>query len=153
MVPFIIFSVIQALNYTRNELIPNLAADSPLQQSVSKRIADIVQTYHQPSLAVVASFEAWVIMPMTVVSVFWGRLSLFTPLIFAQFLSFRFAFSPLTKQVLRSMETTFDGLFDKPSIPPWAKTGYGKVKEMIHQYGDIEARSKEYANQQTQATQ
>jgi hypothetical protein len=65
---------------------------------------------------------------MTIFTIFFGS-SIFLPIIYFQFLSFRYLCSPLTKEAFREM----DGLIEKriiahPSLPPWAKKGYTTFK-------------------------
>ncbi|KAI8924016.1 hypothetical protein BC831DRAFT_467988 [Entophlyctis helioformis] len=153
LVPYFVFSFLHILNYVRNEIIPNtLGTSSALGNTVAQRLGTFVNANHAKAINLVANHEVWVVMPFTILTIFMGQTSLFTPLVYAQFLSFRYAFSPVTKQVFRGVETKFDGWLANPRVPEWGRTGYRKVKELIVRYGDLETRARQQqAAQQAQA--
>jgi hypothetical protein len=85
-------------------------------------------TYQPTSIWTVARAEVWIIFPMTIISIFWGGTSLFTPFLYQQFLQFRYLSSPMTRQVFTEVETKFDAwILNQPQAPEWAKGAYTKV--------------------------
>lgn len=59
----------------------------------------------------------------------------------------------MTRQVFNEVEVTFDGLFAREQIPPWAKSGYEQVKSMIKKYCNLEQRARENQAAAQAATQ
>jgi transmembrane protein 33 len=107
---------------------------------------------YQPSaIWAVSRAEVWIIFPMTILTIFWGGTSLFTPFLYQQFLQFRFLSSPMTRQVFSEVEVTFDKwILNQPQSPEWIKSGYVTVKELIKKYGNLEARARAQASPPTQ---
>eukprot|EP00842_Homolaphlyctis_polyrhiza_P000400 jgi/Hompol1/1360/HPOL_004765-RA len=147
LVPYAVFSLIHTLNFARNELIPNLlGANNPSATALSTAIGKLVQSSHTRAIYFVANTEVWVIMPMTIIAIFISRGSFFTPIVFAQFLSFRYAFSPVSKQVFAGLNATLDtNIANNMALPEWLRSGFRKVRELVIQYGDLEARARQQA--------
>ncbi|KAL2911732.1 Transmembrane nucleoporin [Polyrhizophydium stewartii] len=146
LIPYATFSVLHVLNYTRNELIPNLVGQGPRSTAMMQAISKFVQSNHAKAIYFVANAEVWVIMPATIVTIFTGHTSLFTPVVYAQFLSFRYAFSPVTKLVFGQLDQTLDRyLMSNMSLPEWLRSAVRKTRDVVVYYGDLEARARAQA--------
>lgn len=101
-------------------------------------------TYQPLSVGVVSRAEIWVIFPMTIISVFWGGTSIFTPFLYTQFLQFRFLSSGSTRQAFVETEVFLDKwILNHASVPPAVKNAYSKAKELIKTYGNLEERARQ----------
>lgn len=101
--------------------------------------------YQPLSINLVAKAEVWVILPMSIITIFWGT-SIFTPFLYSQFLQFRFLSSTATRQTLADTEVFLDRwILEHASVPPVVKTGYSKAKELIKTYGNLEERARAQA--------
>ncbi|OAJ43496.1 hypothetical protein, variant [Batrachochytrium dendrobatidis JEL423] len=144
LVPYATFSTLHILNYTRNEILPNLiGTTTPTVNSLSQAIGKFVQTNHAKAIYFVSNTEVWVIMPMTIVTIFTGHTSFFTPLVYGQFLSFRYSFSPVTKQVVAGMDQRLNmWIVGNDRVPMFLRNLYSKARSLVVQYGDMEGRAR-----------
>ncbi|KAJ1341428.1 hypothetical protein BSLG_004006 [Batrachochytrium salamandrivorans] len=145
LIPYATFSLLHILNYTRNEIFSNLVGTSNASiNALSQSIGKFVQANHAKAIYFVSNTEVWLILPMTIVTIFTGHTSFFTPFVYAQFLSFRYVFSPVTKQVVSGLDATLDKYIgSNPSLPTIVRTVYGKARDMIASYGDMEGRARQ----------
>ena len=141
LLPYALFSLFHALTYIRTEFIPKLFPGHSVAKSIGDRLAPFVQTYQPKAIWAVARIELWLVLPFTFIGIFWGA-SLFTPFLYCQFLSFRYLLSAQTKQAVKEMETKFDGWILNTGVPEWGKQTYKTIKNLVKQYGDLEARAR-----------
>ena len=99
--------------------------------------------YQPLSINLVAKAEVWVIFPMSIITIFWGGTSIFTPFLYSQFLQFRVLSSAATRQAFADTEVFLDKwLLEHASVPPAVKTGYTTAKDLIKKYGNLEERAR-----------
>ncbi|KAJ1341499.1 hypothetical protein BSLG_003927 [Batrachochytrium salamandrivorans] len=118
LIPYATFSLLHILNYTRNEIFSNLVGTSNASiNALSQSIGKFVQANHAKAIYFVSNTE---------------------------FLSFRYVFSPVTKQVVSGLDATLDKYIgSNPSLPTIVRTVYGKARDMIASYGDMEGRARQ----------
>ncbi|KAJ3356581.1 hypothetical protein HDU91_005525 [Kappamyces sp. JEL0680] len=150
LIPYATFSLFHTLGYIRTELIPKVFPGAALGKTISTQINKFMVAYQPLSINLVARAEVWVILPMSIISIFWGGISIFTPFLFSQFLQFRFIQAPPTRQALAETEVFLDKwILAQPSVPPLVKTGYSKLKELIQKYMNLEERARQAQAAQT----
>jgi hypothetical protein len=143
--PYAVFSFFHTLGYIRTELLPKLFPGTtlPVTKQISSYINKFMTAYQPSAIWAVSRAEVWIIFPMTIITIFWGGTSIFTPFLYQQFLQFRYLSSPMTRQVFAEVEVTFDKwILNQPQAPEWAKSGYVTVKDLIKKYGNLEARAR-----------
>ncbi|KAI9193478.1 uncharacterized protein BJ171DRAFT_464339 [Polychytrium aggregatum] len=139
LLPYATFSLFQFLSYTRQSVLPAIfppvaGAASGLTQQVSASIDKFVKANQQPALRAVAFIEVFLILPFLIVSVFGRYASFTTPILFIQFLRFRYFFSSLTKQAVHELRSRLDVLFGLPAVPAVVQNGYRTVRDLIVRY-------------------
>ncbi len=145
LIPYATFSLFHTLGYLRTELIPKIFPGAPLGTTICSQINKFMVAYQPLSINLVAKAEVWVILPMSIITIFWGT-SIFTPFLYSQFLQFRFLSSTATRQTLADTEVFLDKwILEHASVPPVVKTGYSKAKELIKTYGNLEERARAQA--------
>jgi hypothetical protein len=143
--PYAVFSLFHTLGYIRSELIPKTFPGStfPQAKAVASAINSLMLKFQPKSIWAVSRVEVWVIFPMTVISIFWGGTSIFTPVLYQQFLQFRFLSSPMTREVFSETEVFLDKhILNNQKVPEWGRNGYSSAKEMIQKYCNLEARAR-----------
>ncbi|KAJ3278941.1 hypothetical protein HK104_001902 [Borealophlyctis nickersoniae] len=147
LIPFLTFSVFHSLNYTRAEIIPTLVPPTSPYARYTARISPVilsfVQKYQSQCLLKVAYVEVWATLPYIVISIFMGNASFLTPLVYAQFLRFRYFSSPMTKAAFRDLRNRLDKVADGPKVPPAVKAVYVRVRDGVIAYGDVEAAARQ----------
>ncbi|TPX43707.1 hypothetical protein SeMB42_g04626 [Synchytrium endobioticum] len=145
LIPYSTFSVFHALTFIRTDIIPTLAptaastGTAPLARRLQQHILQFVQTYQGPALSMVAYSEIWVTFPILILYIFTGRASVLLPLMYANFVRFRYFFSPTTKQAFRDVRVRFDAWIEQnSSVPAIVKTLYVQAREAIIKYGNID---------------
>ncbi|KAI8618827.1 hypothetical protein BC830DRAFT_1165842 [Chytriomyces sp. MP71] len=138
LLPYATFSVFHAANYIRTELLPTaIPATSPLHSLSSTRLIPALtyftQTYQASCLKAVSYLEVFFILPYLIVFVFTGRVSLFTPVIFVQFLRFRYQFSPMTREAFAELKRRADAVFLGGAYQGY----YLQAVDMIERYGNV----------------
>ncbi|KAI8902617.1 hypothetical protein BC833DRAFT_572694 [Globomyces pollinis-pini] len=140
LIPFATFSLFHSMGYIRSEFIPKVFPGNTLPQSkvVASGINSFMTKYQAQAITYVAYSEVWVILPMTIITIFWGGTSFFTPIMYSQFLQFRYLSSPITREVFTTSELTLDKYLDTETISPTVRNGYLKVKEVIKRYVNLQ---------------
>ncbi|KAJ3403081.1 hypothetical protein HDU80_004488 [Chytriomyces hyalinus] len=138
LLPYATFSVFHAANYIRTELLPTvIPPTSPLYAISSTRaipaLAYFSQHYQALCLRAVSYLEVFFILPYLVVFVFFGRVSFMTPIVFVQFLRFRFQFSPMTREAFAELKRRADAVFMGGNYQAY----YLQAVEYITKFGNL----------------
>ncbi|KAJ3034062.1 hypothetical protein HK097_004636 [Rhizophlyctis rosea] len=145
LIPFLTFSIFHSLNYIRAEILPTLfppTHPNPISQRLSPLILSFVQKYQSQALRAVAYLEVWITMPALVISIFLRWTSFLSPLLYANFLRFRYYVSPMTKEAFGALRKRVDGVLEREGVPPAVKGLYGKARDWLIAYGDVEAQAR-----------
>ncbi|KAJ3089854.1 hypothetical protein HK102_005311 [Quaeritorhiza haematococci] len=154
LIPFVTFSLFHSLTYFRQEIIPQFFASPAgtqfsLSRKLSHAIGTFVSSYQQNALYFVAYLEVWLIMPFIIVSIFGGYASIFTPLMYAHFLKFRYFFSPMTKKALGDLRTRADARIGfNERMPDWVRSAYLRIRDTIIRFGDVEGMMRRQSTSQ-----
>jgi hypothetical protein len=70
-------------------------------------------------------------MPYLCLSIFFGKTSILTPLLYANFLRFRHFYSPLTKEAIRELRVKGDSLVEDARVPDWAKKFWARSRDFL----------------------
>jgi transmembrane protein 33 len=91
------------------------------------------------ALHAVSFLEVYALLPSLLLSVVTLRSSIFSLLIFIQFLRFRYFFSPLTRQAVGDLKRRCDEVVLKEDgkVPIWAVAIYKRIVELIVRFGDV----------------
>ncbi|KAJ3409718.1 hypothetical protein HDV05_004292 [Chytridiales sp. JEL 0842] len=142
LLPFATFSFFHSIHYIRSEVLPTLfPSSSPMHASITLKIAPLLlsfsQKYQALALKMVSYAEVILIFPYLCLSVLFGYVSFFTPVLYAQFLRFRFFFSPMTRQAFGEVKVRMDKwILGNEKVPAAVKSGYLKVVEFLVKWGD-----------------
>ncbi|KAJ3396102.1 hypothetical protein HDU92_003971 [Lobulomyces angularis] len=131
LIPYVIFSLFHVVTFTRTEIIPTIQPP-PFNTTIKKVVSVLTKftiSFQMKGLTAVAYLEVWVIMPYLVLTIFLGKTSILTPLIYGHFLRFRHFFSPLTRKSFADLENKLDVFFQKNNVPIFLKNIYLKTKE------------------------
>jgi hypothetical protein len=137
LLPYLVFSFFHSLSFIKNEIVTKLPQKF---KQLAPSITSLVSKYQPKAVALVSKLEPWVIMrkfnhyivltvlAMTVVAIFWGS-SFFLPIIYFQFLSFRYLCSPMTKEAVHQMGAFLDTNIEANTrIPEPVRKGYTTIK-------------------------
>ncbi|RKO87095.1 hypothetical protein BDK51DRAFT_19053 [Blyttiomyces helicus] len=140
LIPFTTFSFFHTLNYTRTQLLPALFPPTSPSGHITTRLSptlqSLVQNYQVPALSRVAFAEVWIIFPILIFSILTGNASIFTPVLYAQFLRFRYFVSPVTQAAFASLAVQCDRLAANERTPALAKKVYEKIREWVVNFGN-----------------
>ena len=135
LIPFTTFSLFHSIFYLKS-ILPQVS-QSEWIRSLSVKMGGFATKYQQQGVFFAAAWEVWILMPLTIIGIFFGYTSFFAPIIVFQFLRFRAMLSPVTKSVLRDARLKLDLYSADPRVPVWAKNGYEKCRDLIIKYGDL----------------
>ncbi|TPX34302.1 hypothetical protein SmJEL517_g03033 [Synchytrium microbalum] len=143
LIPYTTFSVFHSITFIRTDVLPAIVPPTSAQVSLSRRLQQsllqFVQRYQASALRMVAYAEVYVTLPVLVLSVFTGRASILSPFLYANFLRFRYIFSPTTKQAFNDLRIRLDGMIEQnASTPTWAKAMYVKARDYLIQYASVD---------------
>ncbi|KAJ3284288.1 hypothetical protein HDU76_008320 [Blyttiomyces sp. JEL0837] len=144
LIPYATFSFFHSINYIRAAILPTLfPPGSPLHSTITTRLSPLIESFSQKyqvsALRSISYLEVWFLFPYLVLSIFVGHVSFLTPILYAQFLRFRFYFSPMTKEAFGELKGRLDGLVLRNGTPEWVVAFYRKAVEMVTRWGDVGA--------------
>ncbi|KAI9481259.1 MAG: hypothetical protein EXX96DRAFT_566031 [Benjaminiella poitrasii] len=136
LLPFVMYSTFHVNDFGKNNLIPCLPASAqtkwPLISTVKKM--DTGKLYEQ-LMPIVSKIEIYGIMTRLILGLFVFRSSLFSVILYAQFLHMRYYMSPYTRQILTDLGLKFDQFLTPPTAHPKVPSAvinvYAKAKEII----------------------
>ncbi|KAJ1547529.1 hypothetical protein HK096_002522, partial [Nowakowskiella sp. JEL0078] len=142
LLPYIAFSTFHTLIYIRNELIPTLfppTANFALARTVSSQIGQFITKYQNEALKVSAYLEIYLIPPYILIMILFGRASIATPFLYAQFVRFRYFFSPMTKEAVLDLRKRGEVWIEKnEKLPAIVRQAYVWVRVYIEK-SDVES--------------
>ncbi|KAJ3376407.1 hypothetical protein HDU92_000380 [Lobulomyces angularis] len=133
LIPYVTFSIFHVITFTRTEIIPTIQPPpfKPTAKKVISVLTKFTNDFQTKALNLVAYLEVWFIMPYLILTIFIGRTSILTPLLYGHFLRFRHFYSPLTKKSFRDLRIKLDGVFQNEKIPPFVKNVYTRLQGLI----------------------
>ncbi|KAI8847971.1 hypothetical protein BC829DRAFT_395136 [Chytridium lagenaria] len=145
LIPFVTFSLFHSANYARTELLPKLipstsALHSTLTTRIQPALLKFSQTYQSKGLEAVAYLEVWGLPLYLIFSLLTGGAGFLTPVLYFQFLRFRYFFSALTRRAAGDLRKRMDGyIVDREATPEWIKAVYRRAMEALEKFGDVTA--------------
>ncbi|PVU96239.1 hypothetical protein BB561_001308 [Smittium simulii] len=158
LVPFLIFSVFHASGYLRLTLIPAIYPTVSVEIENAKRAGSTSTTsltfpakvsmflmssftnYYSSALKLVSLWEVSVIMVWVTLFALTFRISLFFPIVYAQFLRIRYVTSPPVRAAFHTIRTYLDSKIIGPnasqSIPPTLAQYYVKCRDYLVNMGN-----------------
>ncbi|KAF9361061.1 hypothetical protein BGX26_006149 [Mortierella sp. AD094] len=145
LIPYAVFAFFNALNYTRTNLIPAIFPTPPAGSAEAKasQIADIsrkiqvwTETNHAAAMAFVAYVEVLGVMGSLVLGAITFQSSFLSPVVYANFLRFRYFFSIHTRTAFAELRVRLDAqVVGNPKLPPKAVKAYEIARGAVTRFG------------------
>ncbi|KAF9960224.1 hypothetical protein BGZ72_007615 [Mortierella alpina] len=145
LMPYAIFAFFNALNFTRTNLIPVFfpatadgAAGAKASQAaaLSRKIQVWTDKNHANAMAFVAYVEVIGVMGSLILGAITFQSSLLSPIVYANFLRFRYFFSIHTRAAFALLRARLDAqIIGNPKIPPKAVQAYEIARGAITRFG------------------
>jgi hypothetical protein len=138
LIPYAIFSLFHALEYCINVLFPLFVPNpSESQKALIGKIRNFVTVYQPIAVQFNARLEVIGILPILILLVIFRRASFIQPVIFSQFLRFRYITSPLVQREFAQLRLTLDSrLLGNTKIPAGIQNVYVKIRDFIIKIGN-----------------
>ncbi|KAG0230603.1 hypothetical protein BGX31_005790 [Mortierella sp. GBA43] len=149
LVPYAVFAFFNSLNFMRGNLIPVLVPEPPAGttdalyakiQELSQSLQVWTQVNHTGAMAFVAYIEVVGVMGSLIFGAITFQSSFLSPIVYANFLRFRYYYSIHTRTAFALIRARLDNLILPPngnaSIPPAVARGYTLVRDTIIRYGE-----------------
>ncbi|KAF9170409.1 hypothetical protein BGX21_008819 [Mortierella sp. AD011] len=134
LIPYVVFAFFNALNYTRTNLLPAIFPTPPAE--LSRKIQVWTETNHAAAMSFVAYVEIVGVMGSLVIGAITFQSSFLSPIIYANFLRFRFFFSIHTRAAFAQLRARLDAkVVGNPKIPPKAIKAYEIARGAIIRFG------------------
>jgi hypothetical protein len=137
LIPFLVFSLFHVLLYFRTAIIPAIG-NPTLSNSLSPSLQNFVTQYQPQALKAVAYLEVFITLPTLIFGMFARWSNIYQPIMYAQFLRFRYGNSKTTQRAFGTMRGTLDKYLDTSSasgVPPVVKQYYVKARDVISSLG------------------
>ncbi|KAI7902238.1 uncharacterized protein BX663DRAFT_512236 [Cokeromyces recurvatus] len=136
LLPFVIYSVFHVNDFGKNNIIPCLPASVQTKLPLISIVKNMnTDKLYEQLMPIVSKIEIYIIMTRLVLGLFVLRSSLFSILLYGQFLHMRYYMSPYTREVLTQLGQRIDQLLTPPTahpnLPPTIIHAYTKVKQVI----------------------
>ncbi|KAG0034566.1 hypothetical protein BGZ81_004110 [Podila clonocystis] len=148
LIPYVIFAFFNSLNYTRTNIIPTFfpapptgTTDATYAQvaAISRKIQVWTETNHAKAMAFVSYVEVIGVMGSLVLGAITFQSSFLSPIVYANFLRFRYFFSLHTRTAFALIRARLDALITppggNPKIPPVVAQVYTMAKGAITRFG------------------
>ncbi|KAF9114886.1 hypothetical protein BGX27_009531 [Mortierella sp. AM989] len=148
LIPYAIFAFFNSLNYARTNIIPALFPAPPAgtTSTTHAQIANIsnkIQVWTEKNHAAAMAFVAYVEVVGVMGSLIFGAItfqsSFLSPIVYANFLRFRYFFSLHTRAAFALIRARLDNLIvpqgGNPSVPPVVAQAYTAVRGAITRFG------------------
>ncbi|KAG9323217.1 hypothetical protein KVV02_007949 [Mortierella alpina] len=145
LIPYAIFAFFNALNFTRTNLLPVFfpasadgAADAKASQAaaLSRKIQVWTDKNHSTAMAFVAYVEVIGVMGSLILGAITFQSSLLSPIVYANFLRFRYFFSIHTRAAFALLRARLDAqIVGNPKVPPKAVKAYEIVRGAVTRFG------------------
>ncbi|KAF9150216.1 hypothetical protein BGX21_005944 [Mortierella sp. AD011] len=148
LIPYAIFAFFNSLNYARTNIIPAFFPAPPAGTSdptydqvaaISRKIQVWTEKNHAAAMAFVAYVEVVGVMGSLIFGAITFQSSFLSPIVYANFLRFRYFFSLHTRSAFALIRARLDKLIvppgGNPSIPPFVAQVYTTVRGAITRFG------------------
>ncbi|KAI8605639.1 hypothetical protein EDD21DRAFT_363107 [Dissophora ornata] len=145
LLPYAIFAFFNALNYMRSNLLPVIfptpaagTADAKASHAsnISRKIQVWTEKNHSNAMALVAYIEVVGVMGSLILGAITFQSSFFSPIVYANFLRFRYFFSVHTRAAFSVIRARTDALVvGNPKVPPKAVQAYEILRGAIIRFG------------------
>ncbi|KAF9586051.1 hypothetical protein BGW38_010111 [Lunasporangiospora selenospora] len=148
LIPYAIFAFFNALNYTRTNILPAIFPPPPAGitdptatrvTAISRKIQVWTEKNHASAMALVAYVEVVGVMGSLIIGAITFQSSLLSPVVYANFLRFRYFFSLHTRTAFALIRARLDSLITpsggNPKIPPVVVQAYVAVRGAITRFG------------------
>ncbi|KAF8980898.1 hypothetical protein BGZ46_003511 [Entomortierella lignicola] len=143
LIPYAVFAFFNALNFTRTNIIPALFPSAVATNSKASQISDILsklqawtETNHAAAMEFVAYVEVIGVMGSLILGAITFQSSFLSPIIYANFLRFRYFFNIHTRTVFANLQARADAqVLNNPKIPPKALKAYRVACGAITRFG------------------
>ncbi|KAG0318161.1 hypothetical protein BGZ99_005827 [Dissophora globulifera] len=145
LIPYVVFAFFNSLNYTRTNLLPAIfptpaagSADAKASQ-IANILRDIqvwTEKNHASAMALVAYIEILGVMGSLIFGAITFQSSFLSPIVYGNFLRFRYFFSLHTRAAFADLRIRADGLvLGNPKIPPKGIQAYEILRGAITRFG------------------
>ncbi|KAF9960422.1 hypothetical protein BGZ65_012327 [Modicella reniformis] len=145
LIPYATFAFFNALNYTRTNIIPAVypispagAADPKATQAASilRKIQVWTEATHTRAMVFVAYVEVIGVMGSLLLGAITFQSSFLSPIVYANFLRFRYFFSTHTRTAFAHIRAHLDtNIVGNPKIPPSGVRAYEIVRGAVIRFG------------------
>ncbi|KAG0368358.1 hypothetical protein BC939DRAFT_444487 [Gamsiella multidivaricata] len=142
LIPYVIFAFFNALNYTRTNLIPAIYPGSSVDlkasqaAGISRKIQVWTEKNHSSAMVLVAYVEIIGVMGSSILGAITFQSSFLAPIVYANFLRFRYFFSLHTRAAFAVLRGRVDAhVIGNPKLPPKAIKAYEFMRGAIIRFG------------------
>ncbi|KAG0207565.1 hypothetical protein BGX28_001228 [Mortierella sp. GBA30] len=141
LIPYAIFAFFNAINFTRTNLIPvffpsTTDAKDAQAAGLSRKIQVWTEKNHASAMALVAYVEVLGVMGSLIIGAITFQSSLLSPIVYANFLRFRYFFSIHTRAAFALLRARLDAqIVGNPKIPPKAIKAYEIARGAVIRFG------------------
>ncbi|KAF9115178.1 hypothetical protein BGX27_008656 [Mortierella sp. AM989] len=143
LIPYVVFAFFNALNYTRTNLLPAIfpsagTTDAKASQvaGISRQIRVWTEKNHAPAMALVAYVEIVGVMGSLILGAITFQSSFLSPIVYANFLRFRYFFSIHTRAAFAQLRVRADAhVIGNPKLPPKAIKAYEILRGAVTRFG------------------
>lgn len=148
LIPYAIFAFFNSLNYTRTNILPAIFPNPPAGTTdptaaqvanISRKIQAWTEKNHATAMAFVAYVEVVGVMGSLIFGAITFQSSFLSPIVYANFLRFRYFFSLHTRAAFALIRARLDNLIvppgGNPKIPPVVAQGYTMARGAITRFG------------------
>ncbi|KAF9913729.1 hypothetical protein BX616_009696 [Lobosporangium transversale] len=148
LIPYAIFAFFNSLNYARTNILPAIFPSLPAGTTdpthawvanVSRKIQVWTEKNHAGAMAFVAYVEVVGVMGSLIFGAITFQSSFLSPIVYANFLRFRYFFSLHTRAAFALIRARLDNLIvppgGNPNVPPVVAQGYTTIRGAITRFG------------------
>ncbi|KAF9956008.1 hypothetical protein BGZ70_010059 [Mortierella alpina] len=148
LVPYAIFAFFNSLNYTRTNILPAIFPAPPAGTTdatynkvaaISRQIQVWTEKNHAAAMAFVAYVEVVGVMGSLIFGAITFQSSFLSPIVYANFLRFRYFFSLHTRAAFALIRARLDNLIvppgGNPKVPPMVAQAYTMARGAITRFG------------------
>ncbi|KAF9104604.1 hypothetical protein BGX29_001561 [Mortierella sp. GBA35] len=150
LIPYAIFAFFNSLNYTRTNILPAVFPPPPAGATVtdptavhvnniSRKIQAWTEKYHAMAMSFVAYVEVIGVMGSLIFGAITFQSSFLSPIVYANFLRFRYFFSIHTRNAFSEIRARLDNMIvpqgGNPKVPPVVAQAYEMARGAITRFG------------------
>ncbi|XP_026473617.1 Krueppel homolog 2 isoform X2 [Ctenocephalides felis] len=135
LLPIVLFAALHSASYSLT-LLDTLGQNSWW----GARLMISLIEFQSRNILRLASFSEIMIMPLTVILIFFGRASLFTPLMYYHFLTLRYASrrNPYTRNMFYELRLSVESIAAKPTVPDFVRNAIYTGVTMVSRLAPVE---------------